>query len=233
MNELMQFFPLEEKPLQETCFVDGGSALLFQTTNESKGLVRIATLLFAGKKRVKQTIVESEVDLQGTNPEEVLGKLREEKEKTAGKDFERVVYDGLSNPPKGISLCKTTQQHSNELSLLLAKKERFLCKDQHTYFVKLHPASSFIFKVIPASNLGEQDMVSYLEELASVSGDPAFIGYPYPLIAVDQLARISNVRRAQERLNVAAKKGAAWNALAKEDAHAHVHEILDSLEFEK
>ena len=60
--------------------------------------------------------------------------------------------------------------------------------DSSFYFVKFHSSSDYVFKV---DFLGDPD-ISVLSELAGMCSDPVFLGYPYGLIAVDALARVSS-----------------------------------------
>ncbi len=58
-------------------------------------------------------------------------------------------------------------------------------------FVRLHPRSQHIFRFEMCASFADKVM-DVASLLASQSTDGAFLGYPYGLIASDQLARISN-----------------------------------------
>jgi len=84
--------------------------------------------------------------------------------------------------------------------------------------VKLHPRSRHVFRV--------ESSGPALGLLARHSRDAAFPGYPYGLIAVDRLARISNEERQFHRSLLSSRLGSLWQEL---DTNAHG--ILDSMEY--
>lgn len=87
------------------------------------------------------------------------------------------------------------------------------------HFVKLHPKSNHIFRF---SGLSESAAL-----LLELSSDPIFLGYPYGLILVDRLARISEKEKSRLRAQFLLRKELAGlkEFLATQDAHG----ILDQM----
>ncbi|MBT4446910.1 hypothetical protein HOA92_07400 [archaeon] len=89
--------------------------------------------------------------------------------------------------------------------------------DSHLHFVKLHPKSNHIFRFS-----GSKEYAALLIELST---DPIFLGYPYPLILVDRLARVSDREKSRLRSQFLLRKDLSElrEFLATSDAHG----ILD------
>lgn len=87
------------------------------------------------------------------------------------------------------------------------------------HFVKLHKSARHVFRFD-----GEK---SVLSSLLDQSKDPIFLGYPYGLILVDKLARVSEQEKSQLRSKFLLRKDLAFlkDHLASRDAH----EILDRI----
>ncbi|MAG60796.1 hypothetical protein CL619_03340 [archaeon] len=87
------------------------------------------------------------------------------------------------------------------------------------HFVKLHWSAWHVFRFD-----GEKTV---LGSLLDQSKDPTFLGYPYGLILVDKLARVSEQEKSQLRSKFLLRKDLAFlkEHLASQDAH----EILDRI----
>lgn len=86
-----------------------------------------------------------------------------------------------------------------------------------TYFVKLHEKAKHVFRFE-----GNKEVLSLL---AGNSSDALFLGYPYGLIFVDQLARISNKEKQSLMVNFLLRKE---NKEIMEYLHtSNAHDILD------
>ncbi|MBI1969693.1 DNA double-strand break repair nuclease NurA [Candidatus Woesearchaeota archaeon] len=93
-------------------------------------------------------------------------------------------------------------------------------------FVKLHPFSRHIFRF--EWQKGKQ-AEKLLESIAAMSHDLVFPGYPYPLIAADQFARISHREIGFLQTEFMALAGKQWQALEGMQNSANAHTILDRL----
>ena len=93
-------------------------------------------------------------------------------------------------------------------------------------FVKFHPLSSHIFRFEIHSSQ-EENIYTAASLLASLSNDGAFLGYPYGLVAVDQLARVSNKEKESlQLLFLNHNKGMTFSTTALD-----AHEILDRQQY--
>ncbi|MFW6231352.1 MAG: DNA double-strand break repair nuclease NurA [Nanoarchaeota archaeon] len=92
------------------------------------------------------------------------------------------------------------------------------------YIVKLHQRTSFLFKLDISDAFSSVDPAKIIGYLAYLAIDPVFLGYPYGLIKVDELARVKNDETNHLRMRFL--KHADIESLEL-DAHA----ILDSIKF--
>lgn len=92
------------------------------------------------------------------------------------------------------------------------------------WFARLHEKSEYIFRVDVAGNAEE-----LLSELKRNSRDPVFLGYPYGLIDVDRLARISNQEKEYLRTRLMVELGDDWKELKKYQNSLNAHSILDNI----
>lgn len=95
-----------------------------------------------------------------------------------------------------------------------------------TFFVKLHARTQYIFHVETLSGADAQHTFS---QLAHPACDPIFLGYPYGLIAVDQLARVSNQEQSYFKTLFEARAGAFWKELQPQRNAVNTHAILDTI----
>ena len=95
-----------------------------------------------------------------------------------------------------------------------------------TYFVKLHESSKHVFRFDINKKSQLQGLLAYLKSTAK---DPVFIGYPYPLIHVDRIARVSNLERDALNIQFIAKLGKDHKRLQSYLNTCNAHSILDSI----
>jgi len=93
--------------------------------------------------------------------------------------------------------------------------------NEGTSFVKLNPIAKHVFRFE-----GSNDILSYLTENCK---DSIFLGYPYGLIFVDQLARISNAEKRSLMMKFLLKK--ENKELANYLNSVNAHSILDKLSY--
>ena len=146
---------------------------------------------------------------------------------------EEKILDGLGDNVFG--LAKTSQLFTREGNNPCVLLNSLVPKELATWsyriidmacFVKLHEKSRHIFRFEGKKNIGVWDEV--LPLLVGLSTDPIFLGYPYGLVFVDQIARVSEQERRSLKIKfLFLTKGNSdlANYLATNDAHS----ILDSI----
>jgi hypothetical protein len=88
----------------------------------------------------------------------------------------------------------------------------------HLCFAKLHPHSRHTFRI----DTTRPDLIA---TLLPHSTDPTFLGYPYPLILADRLARIPRTEQAYWK----AKAMTRFPELARHITTTDAHEVLDTM----
>ena len=98
-----------------------------------------------------------------------------------------------------------------------------LLHDASIHFAKLHSKAKTIVRLegkdVPVDNI------------AALSKDPVFFGYPYPLIKADELARVSNEERDFQKTKALVLAKELGLDLEKEDLVKGSHGVLDSVKF--
>ncbi len=90
---------------------------------------------------------------------------------------------------------------------------------EQLHFVKLNPKAQHVFRFDGNTNI--------LFSLLKQSSDPIFLGYPYGLILVDKLARVSEKEKSQLKAQFLLRKDLAH--LKEHLASSNAHEILDRI----
>lgn len=93
--------------------------------------------------------------------------------------------------------------------------------DPMTHFVKLHPHARHIFR-IDTLKKKELDIMYATEVLARYAKDPAFLGYPYPLVHAHTRAKINT----QE---IALRRAVLVDKIPELEEAASAHDTLDIL----
>ncbi len=93
---------------------------------------------------------------------------------------------------------------------------------ENEYIVKFHGKGKFCYKV----NVKNPEKLNYFfGVVAHYSKDPELIGYPYPLLRVDKIARIRNDEKKTENRKL--KNNKFGNLLRSDEDAAIMHELLD------
>ncbi len=96
-------------------------------------------------------------------------------------------------------------------------------------FVKLHPSSSYVFRLDAFEHHSSGDyFAALLSSLARNSRDPIFLGYPYGLVEADNFARVSNRELDCLRMMFQAKAASIGCILDKDSAAVDAHSVLDN-----
>jgi len=159
----------------------------------------------------------------------------------AKSEIEKSAIEKLRNFARvnAINLCalsKTTSALSyngESLAFLILKsapKERCYAQladyeNIKTFFLKLHPKSSYIFRC----DLFPETSSEIFSNLAFISNDAVFLGYPYGLIEADKIARVSNREKEILRVEFAARAGKKWADFEEMEKSLNAHKILDSI----
>ena len=91
--------------------------------------------------------------------------------------------------------------------------------EDNSHFVKLHEKARHVFRFT-----GDR---AFLPALVENSKDAIFLGYPYGLIAVHRLARVSNEEKKSLKMNILLK--AENKEIAEYLSTTNAHDILDNL----
>ncbi len=94
------------------------------------------------------------------------------------------------------------------------------------FFVKLHKSARRLFRVEISNAFEMVDIGKVLGDLATISADPVFLGYPYGLIKADSLARSTNNERMQLRTRLSGRIDIESIEAAKDS-----HGVLDNIRF--
>lgn len=92
-------------------------------------------------------------------------------------------------------------------------------------FAKLNEQSQHIFKI----DVHKKEFEELLSQLAANSSDPVFLGYPYGLIEVDRIARVSNKEAEYLKTKLMIEFGKDWEQIRKLENTNNAHKILDSI----
>jgi len=105
----------------------------------------------------------------------------------------------------------------------LPHRSAFVVDDTQTlFFARLHTHSSHVFRIDTTT----KESTSLLQILAVFSSDPVFWGYPYPLIEVDRMARVSNEECNYYRTMLGTKID-----IRKFESSVSAHAVLDKIMF--
>ncbi len=96
------------------------------------------------------------------------------------------------------------------------------------FAVKLDKDSDFVFR-FEIHNIIDFDINNILSNISDNAKDPAFIGYPYGLVAVDKLARVSNNETNYLRIKFERKFSNNWKKIQKYQNSISAHSVLDSM----
>jgi hypothetical protein len=136
------------------------------------------------------------------------------------KNEEKYIPDNASALAKSSSLFTTS---GNSPVILLNKIGLSNCwsyfLENKTYFVKLNQKAKHVFRFE-----GNKEALSHL---VSNSKDALFLGYPYGLIFVDQIARVSNSEKNSLKMNFLLRKDN--QEIAEYLSTSNAHEILDNI----
>ena len=222
--------------------VDGGSALLLLTSNYCIAFVRIVAVqleprrikkkegyLIAQAKENKVQVLYDERELfcEQLELEKAIDLARKLLEWELVKETKgTVVWDGafdtkydFEKPPKCVALAKSTGAIGSFSVFENAPRAPWIAHSGKYVFAKLHKDGR-VFRV---------DGKGDFNKLVAWSQDPVFVGYPYPLILADQLARVSNDEKLALRIRLKATAASRWSEIARGEQNSH--DILDKIQY--
>lgn len=149
--------------------------------------------------------------------------------------IDRLKSSGDENSVKVAGLAKTSSRFFEDGNSVLdevsmAGKEnvwKYFIGRENDYdvsIVKLHPKSNYVFEL---NCFGDEDKV--LGNLVNNSKDPVFLGYPYGLISVDRIARVSNQEKEHLMMIFKTRLGKKWKKIEKSLHTQDSHSILDNI----
>ncbi|HLD01196.1 MAG TPA: hypothetical protein VJC39_05635 [Candidatus Nanoarchaeia archaeon] len=204
-------FPLQEKLISEQDLTISSVDQSIRTGNERAPIAKVismarrfAELALASKITASSIILDGTLEATYPNEEKYVQLL----------------------PSTACALAKSSSLFTaagNSPTILLSKHSPGGCWSYQltskTAFVKLHPAAKHIFRF-------EGDP-AVLPSLVQNSSDALFLGYPYGLMFVDRMARVSNEEKKLRTMQFLAKQ--QNKDLAVYLANTNAHNILDSL----
>lgn len=95
-------------------------------------------------------------------------------------------------------------------------------------FIKLNKNSDYVFR-LDVINKNEEKIPKIFNYLGSISNDAVFLGYPYYLIEVDRLARISNNEKNNLLTKVKIMFGKDWRNIKRRLNAINAHDVLDKI----
>lgn len=238
--------------------VDGGSAILLKTTSNCVLFVRIIAVKMSTRKEIvktegyvlatagKKTTV-SFYTLEGKKEELfTIDESLETATNLGRKILEwravdaadgAMLWDGSLTPTNDVEarhqprqeellcLSKTTGTLGNWKVFSESPEQPWKAQAfDKTWFAKLHAKTKHYFRI-------DTTTPELIDSLVPWSKDPSFLGYPYPLILADQLARVSNEEAGVQKIRLQSLAGENWNALAEGSTASDAHEILDSMQY--
>ncbi len=247
------FEKLVEKKRETIIAVDGGSASILETTSMHVLFVRIIAVQLEPRKiKEKEGFLVVSVQEDAELLVEFFDSEKKELFRTKDVDLHEaaglgrkilewqvadacegiVVWDGSFTTkyefekkylPRAIALAKSTTAVGSWN--IFSQEAPWLAKSEEISFVKLAEKG----KVFRVENRGSIDDLQVYSLLVPWAQDPVFIGYPYPLILADQLARVSNDERSALKIRLKAIAGSRWEKISQGIQDSH--DILDSIQF--
>lgn len=121
----------------------------------------------------------------------------------------------------GLHVCGVAK--TNTLGTLIQEGTWVVPVKENAYLARLHGASKYVFRL---DSENAADVAGYLSRLST---DPQFLGYPYPLVFVDQLARVSNNEISTMRTRLMVEAGDKWKKLELLANTQNTHGKLDQV----
>ena len=168
----------------------------------------------SNNNRIIKFFPDINVKLTKKEIEDLPNEARENIEKITLKELSKkhpgalILADGHQevSSKNVVSICKTSRAKTksgrsllgqlNELGEEKLKGEKWFYKiSDGEFIVKFHELSKFCYRVILKDNA---DVRKIFGMIADYSKDPEIIGYPYPLLKVDKIARLRNDEKKLE-----------------------------------
>ena len=244
-----KFFNIEKKiPKEKITAIDGGSSIIVDGGRWAIGLVRIGKVSYLKKKieekkedywvgMVEDKIlvekdgkeIKTPVKIQNVKKpfETAIGNIRKYLEWSNALEEDIVLLDSRLKPienweigllkkmKKVVGISKTTREGINGRSfigLLHSHPGIWYAKVGDLTFAKFNENAKHIYLVDGNPELFP--FVSYY------SNDPEILGYPYPLIRVDKIARIQSDEKRRLNFKIKQKLGKLKDDVLSQDMHS-------------
>ncbi|MFA5141433.1 MAG: hypothetical protein WC471_00495 [Candidatus Woesearchaeota archaeon] len=127
-------------------------------------------------------------------------------------------------------LSKTSMDTFQDISLTGALNKipgTWYLESEGYHIVKLNSLSRYSFRL----DLKSLNIMDVIPALIFNSKDFVYPGYPYGLILVDRLARVSDQQTAYLKAYIEAKMGKDWKKISLLENSTNAHSVLDKLSF--
>lgn len=259
ISKINYIIPNNEK--YELCFIDGGNSEIISSPNLSLQAIKIVALILKNNKikdiKYKKEIIlikknEEQYEIIENNKsfflkinkniQEIGNIIRNLKELTLYSELQDqfeglVIKDGnfetftelekdkILKLKYFCGLSKTSQEQ--ELTPYHNIKDCWYSNKKDFFIIKLNNHSIYSFKL----ELKNLEINNVMQKLISNSNDYIYPGYPYGLILVDRLARVSNNEITNLKAYLEIKLGKNWKKIKELENSVNAHKILDKLIF--
>ena len=251
-----KFFNIEKKiPEQKITAIDGGSSIIVDGGRWAIGLVRIGKVSYLKDKKIEEKkedywvgIVENKIIVERNgkeiktpikiqnvkNPfENAIGNIRKYLEWKNAIEENIVLLDSRLKPIEKweiellkkmknvVGISKTTREGINGRSfigILYSHPGTWYSKIEDLTFAKFHEKARHIYLVD-----GKEELFPYI---CYYSNDPEILGYPYPLIRVDKIARIQSDEKRRLNFKIKQKLGKLKDDILSQDMHSLLDERM-------
>ncbi len=233
--------------------IDGGSAIIADGGSWLIGFIRIGKVEYDKEKEISEEIdeywvgianqqikvfkdeeeIKVPINYHERDIEKLVGEVRRYLEfKKAAEQSGLTLIDNPIKVVEGweeeliskfknvVGIPKTTRASINGRSIIgiLSKYPgMWYTKIDDQIFAKFHENSKYVYKV----DLRDP---SVLGEIAYFASDPELLGYPYPLLKVDKIARISKFEKKALREKAKELLGELSSDLLSQDMHQNLDE---------
>src|SRR3989344_3694312 len=223
------------------CFIDGGNSEIISSPKLSLQAIKIVAIILKENK-INKIIIKKELVLIKANNSgyeiEIINKQKfnivlckniNEVGNIIRNALELKMYTQMQGIFNGLNtfcgLSKTSKNKDN--SLFNSISGCWYLEKEKYYITKLNSHSSYSFKL----ELKNLEINRVIQKLISNSKDYIYPGYPYGLMLVDRLARVSNQEILNLKVYLETKLGKDWEKIKFLENSINAHQLLDNLVF--
>lgn len=159
---------------------------------------------------------------------------------TSNEAYEKAIINNTVETckNKGVSLigvCKTSRTSTengrpvvgvvNQVGSAAMPDKKWLYSDGELSIAKLHEKTGFCYKLESAQ---KDNLIKNLSIISYYSSDPELLGYPYPLLKVDKIARVKDFEKEMENAKLKAlARSLGKNFVEIDEKTTIMHSLLD------